>query len=258
MQCEVCNRQEAGGVCGECGTKVCTQCGRKCAACGKILCPPHMKKTDSGRILCGPCMVTRNDRRAEALAQQKTVVLQKSKPVAAPPPEPARGGLSFQDLQAELGDGPVFTGGVPGAGGGATSEGLINPDTGLEEGYDPEVDAKLAALLGEDGNVRMEALGASASRGTPIWLSGLFAGGVSCILCLLVLGGSGFAMMQPYTSYSILLLSVGTMIWSGYGFFHTDDSPRERKLCLLPFALGLIASIIAYIRMNPTPPPLPF
>jgi len=266
MQCDVCDSRPAGGYCGECRAKVCTHCGRKCAACSKILCPKHMQRTDGGRVLCAGCMAERNAQRAQKIAQQKTQVqgapaAPPAPPQAAKPPqEAARGGFSFQELQAELGDGPAFSGGGPGGApsGKTHTEGLVNPDTGLEETYDPEVDAKLAELLGEDGNVRMEALGGSASRATPTWVSGLFGAGVSLVLCLLLWGGSGFNAMQPYTSYSILLLAFGTIVWSVFGVFQSNDTPTNRKLCALPIVIALIAAVIAVVRMNPPRSDMPF
>lgn len=249
MACAVCMERPEAGQCGDCQKLICTHCGKRCAECGKIVCPDHMK-SHNGKASCLGCLAARERARQEAIGQQPTEIRRSTPAQPAPPKEPSSGGFSFQELQAELGDGPKFSGGQPEP----RSEQLVNPDTGLEETYDPDVDAKLAALLGEEeGKVRMEALGGASPRGTAAWISGLFGGGASLLLCALITPGASATMLQPFMSYFIFCLAIGTLIWCGYGAAQQDETPMNRALTGIPIAMALVAVLLAWLWMGNAP-----
>jgi hypothetical protein len=126
----------------------------------------------------------------------------------------------------------------------------------------PEAPAPSARPAGERGPSIGAApdpnrlLTASAQRGTPLWVSALFMGGLAWVLLipLVTPGVNIFHNAQPYMSYGITLLGVGAVVWSLTGQFNTESARRERRLCLIGLALGLTAAVVALLVRQPPPP----
>jgi len=96
----------------------------------------------------------------------------------------------------------------------------------------------------------LRVLGASGGKKTPIWLQVFFVGGLSLLLLLPIVGGSGFVMFQPWYSYVVIFLAAGNTFWSVYGVVH-EDEPKDRWLCLIGLAMGLAAIAVAWIMRAP-------
>ena len=96
----------------------------------------------------------------------------------------------------------------------------------------------------------MRVLGASGGKKTPIWLQAFFVGGLSLLLLMPIVGGSGFVMFQPWSSYVVIFLAVGTAFWAVYGIVH-EEEPKEQWLCLIGLAMALAAIAVAWLRRAP-------
>jgi hypothetical protein len=96
----------------------------------------------------------------------------------------------------------------------------------------------------------MRVLGASGGKKTPIWLQAFFVGGLSLLLLLPIVGGSGFLMFQPWYSYMVIFLAAGNTFWAIYGVVH-EDEPRDRWLCLIGLAMALAAITVAWLTRAP-------
>lgn len=95
-------------------------------------------------------------------------------------------------------------------------------------------------------------LGASGGKKTPIWLQAFFLGGLSLLLLLPIVGGSGFVMFQPWYSYVVIFLAAVTAFWAIYGVVH-EEEPRERMLCLIGLGMALAATAAAWLTRVPPP-----
>jgi hypothetical protein len=96
----------------------------------------------------------------------------------------------------------------------------------------------------------MRVLAASGGKKTPIWLQALFIGGLSLLLLLPIVGGSGFVMFQPWYSYVVIFLAAVTAFWAVYGMVH-EEEPKERLLCLIGLAMALAAISAAWLLRAP-------
>lgn len=85
----------------------------------------------------------------------------------------------------------------------------------------------------------------SASRGTPMWLSGAFLGGLGCVLLLLQKDGTA---IWDAVRYVVLLVGLGAVVWNGYGFYNREQPPKSRNLCLIGLALGIATVGITLFR----------
>ncbi len=96
----------------------------------------------------------------------------------------------------------------------------------------------------------MRVLGASGGKKTPIWLQAFFLGGLSLLLLLPIVGGSGFVMFQPWYSYVVIFLAGGTVFWAVYGIVH-EEEPKDRGLCVIGLAMALAAIAVAWLMRAP-------
>ncbi len=96
----------------------------------------------------------------------------------------------------------------------------------------------------------MRVLGASGGKKTPIWLQAFFIGGLSLLLLLPIVGGSGFVMFQPLYSYVVIFLAAVTAFWAIYGMIH-EEEPRERWLCLIGLGMALAVIVVAWLTRAP-------
>lgn len=96
----------------------------------------------------------------------------------------------------------------------------------------------------------MRVLGASGGKKTPIWLQSFFVGGLSLLLLLPIVGGSGFVMFQPGYSYVVMFLAAGTAFWATYGIVHEREF-KERWLCLVGLGMALAAGTVAWLMHAP-------
>ncbi len=259
MECGVCGSSEPVTRCTTCKKLLCKAHGVRCQDCGKALCPDHRLKRGDNKTVCTNCM-TKAAPPAESFSFESLMADAPPLPQAAAPQSPrpsapkepaaaAGGSFSFEDLSREGGQLPGSQPNDPDA------PALINPVTGVEEVPDPEVDRKLAMMLGEDeGGIRMEALG--GNRGTAIWLTGFYAGGIAILLTMPLIFSSGLDMLQPYYSYSVMVIALGALIYGVYGFFQKDDPPKDRYLSIIAVVLGFAAIFIAlaYRGTPPAPP----
>ncbi|MBI2426195.1 MAG: hypothetical protein HYV27_25450 [Candidatus Hydrogenedentes bacterium] len=86
----------------------------------------------------------------------------------------------------------------------------------------------------------------SAPRSKPMWVKGLWPGAVSLALCIFVYVNDDVKTIQPYFSYGVMVIGGFTMIWGADGLRRSDWEPKERYLCGVPFAMGLVALILAF------------
>ncbi len=96
----------------------------------------------------------------------------------------------------------------------------------------------------------LRVLGESGGKKTPIWLQAFFVGGLSLLLLLPIVGGSGFVMFQPWYSYGVIFLASITAFWAIYGMVH-EDEPKERWLCLIGLAMALASTVAAWVTRVP-------
>lgn len=211
MECVVCEVRLATGRCPVCGRALCEICGTLCEACGRPSCGKHVHWTSSGQALCKKCVDRNRMPRTE------------TPPQPAAQPTRASTSTSFAALHESL----------------------------------PEV-ARDSSDSGERRSGKREissqALTGSAPKPTPVWVSGLFTGGLSWVLLIPLMpftsGGNIFHQAQPWMSYSIVFLGLGTVMWAGAGSLRQDPR-RERLLCLMGAILGLAAALVAFLVRTP-------
>ncbi|MCP4645477.1 MAG: response regulator [bacterium] len=75
MNCSVCGIRSADGYCLECRAMLCEDCGMKCDACGRLMCPEHMHETPHRRQLCDKCMTDRNTQFERVIAEMQSCAL---------------------------------------------------------------------------------------------------------------------------------------------------------------------------------------
>ncbi len=259
MECATCQLRTAAGKCVTCGKPVCESCGIPCDHCRAWSCSGHATYTKAGRALCKKCAQTSQAGTppAQAPAQPagppKAAVQQQSERVAP---------LSFEALQKEFG--PTPTQAAP-------------PETDAEPGSESESAPETAPAPGAHGqgvvstgeprahgggagtatepDPHRRVLSASAPKGTPMWLSGLFAAGIAWILLMPLLTGTNiFHNAQPYMSYVIAFLGVGTGLWSLSGALDRDAESSARWLCVVGLVLSLLAALVALLVRNPPGP----
>jgi hypothetical protein len=63
MECSVCDLRGAVQACSYCHAQICEVCGVNCRRCGKPVCPTHVYKTHSGKMLCRDCQEERKAKR---------------------------------------------------------------------------------------------------------------------------------------------------------------------------------------------------
>ena len=68
MECSVCDLRGAVQACSYCHAQICEVCGVNCRRCGKPVCPNHVYKTHSGKMLCPDCQEERKAKRAHLKA----------------------------------------------------------------------------------------------------------------------------------------------------------------------------------------------
>jgi len=68
MECSVCDLRGAVQACSVCHAQICEVCGIACRRCGKPVCPTHVYKTHSGKMLCLDCQEERKAKRAQLKA----------------------------------------------------------------------------------------------------------------------------------------------------------------------------------------------
>ena len=211
MVCAVCEVRVSAGVCAVCGKILCDVCGVVCSSCGRPSCAAHSYWNHARQPLCAACQ-SGNLRRSV----QPTAVSER-------PPA----GVSSTSFEA-LFDMP--------------------PDRG-----DPNVSPAEEAPRKKEINTR--ALTASASRATPIWVSSVFAGGLGWVLLLPLLpfisSQNVFRGAQPWMSYSIVFLGIGTAVWALNGLLR-DDPKKERMLCLIGLVLGILGALAAFLVRMPS------
>jgi cation transport ATPase len=96
----------------------------------------------------------------------------------------------------------------------------------------------------------MRVLTASGGKRTPIWLQAFFIGGLSLLLLMPIVGGSGFVMFQPWYSYVVMFLAAVTAFWAVYGMVREEES-KERWLCLIGLGMALAATTVAWLTRAP-------
>jgi len=102
--------------------------------------------------------------------------------------------------------------------------------------------------------ISAKALTGSSPKPTPMWVSSLFTGGMSWVLLIPLVPFTSrsniFHAAQPWMSYCIVFLGLGTMLWAGAGTL--GQGPRkERWLCLMGAAIGLAAALVAFLVRTP-------
>lgn len=176
------------------------------------------------------------------------------RPQPGPPPaqKPQAESFSFQDLMKDLEPLPPATGGtgfqdLGGAEGfPSTPRDLDDPRNdrnmgahGLDDIPDPDIEKKLAQMLGEDKtNVRV--LTGSAAKGTPMWISGGFLGALSWGMCYTLALNPAY---QPLGTYVALVIAAGGVAWGVSGLRSEGD-----KLCLIGLGLSATAALVAALN----------
>lgn len=259
MECSICNTRSSVGFCGTCQVLLCEVCGSACQGCGKGMCPQHRAQTPSGRTLCPTCMAARNAQRM-ARGQDAGAPIARHTPPAAPPPSarPPVAATSFADLLAGDDDlaavlRPEEQPAAPVAAAPPRARTPIPAQSARMKYTDdsPEMDelerraADLLAKSLEEEKYNDRVLTGSARRGTPVWVSGLFIGGLACILLLLVTGApEGIKVPMRYV---VILVGLGGVALSGQGFYRKKDPPKDRYLCLIGVVLSIFAVFVCLI-----------
>ncbi len=253
MPCIVCKSPESPYNCTDCADAVCRDHAVACSACRKALCPQHIQQTPGGRILCATCMAARNERHRQRR--------QEAAAAAPPAPEaPKAESFSFQDLISDLQPVPS----APGGGTGfqdlaadmqfAPPRDLHDPrddrnagQHGLDDVPDPEVERKLRQMLGEDETAVRVLTGASP-KSRPMWISGTFLGVLTWGVCYFIALNSAYNSVEPYISYIVAVLALGTGAWGVSGLRNENDTESERKLSWIPLVLAISAGAIALFQ----------
>lgn len=273
MPCAICQAADARFRCVDCADELCLQHATQCQGCGKAICPEHIQQTPGGRVLCASCMRARNDRhraRREERAQQQAAPQQPPAPQRggeAPSPNPA--GFSFQDLIADLPpvaappsaeahhDGPVEGGmGLDLTHGQRPPRDLDAPRDdrnanalGLDDVPDPDIDRKLAQMLGEETQA-VRILNASSPKGNPMWISGTVLGVITWGLCYYFVLNHAMASFQPLGNYIVIILATGAALWSISGLRNENEAPPQRRLNTIGLVLALTAGLIAALHLR--------
>lgn len=267
MECNICKTRSSVGYCGTCRMLLCEVCGAACQGCGKGMCPTHRAKTDSGRWLCPTCMAARNVRRI-AKGQDTPAEAPSAPRTQSPAPPPAAPAVtSFADLMAGDEDlasvlragaapAPPAEAPAPPAARAATAATPI-PAAGARMRYTddaPELDelerkaADLLAKSMEEEKYNERVLTGSARKGTAVWVSSLFVGGLACLLLRLVVGTpSGIQAPMRYVVIAVGLIGV---IMAGQGFYRKQDPVRSRYLCLIGLLLSAMAVLVCLLGMR--------
>jgi len=164
-----------------------------------------------------------------------------------PPPSAAgAGGFDFQSLREELGSLPR-----------EATPAMEDPRDsryagadGLDEVPDPEIERKLAAMLGEDEHAARVLTG-GAPKSRPMWVGGTILSVFALFLCWFFLSTGGYRSSQPFVSYTIMVVALGAMVWSYSGMRNEKESEQQRKLNWIGMILGLIAAIVAFLQRSP-------
>jgi hypothetical protein len=116
-----------------------------------------------------------------------------------------------------------------------------------------ELERRAADLLAkslEEEKYNDRVLTGSARRGTPVWVSGLFVGGLACVLLLLVTGeSSAMTEFKNLIRYGVIFVGIVGVAMSGQGFYRKQDPQKARNLCLLGLSLSAIAVLIAIVGL---------
>lgn len=122
----------------------------------------------------------------------------------------------------------------------------------------PYIEEDTEAAAPPKKEISSRALTASATQGTPVWVSSIFTGGLSWVLLIPLLpflsGANVFHGAQPWLSYCIVFLGLSTVFWAGGGMLRKAPK-RERKLCLIGFVMGATAALAAFIVSAAQPAP---
>ena len=252
MSCSVCKSPESPYHCIDCADPLCKAHAVGCVGCRKPLCPEHIQQTPGGRILCATCMAARNERHRQRREERPVA--------AAAPPAPKAESFSFQDLISDLPPVPDAPQGGTGFQDLAGDMEFAAPRAaddprddrnagqhGLDDVPDPEVERKLAQMLGED-DTAVRVLTGGSPKGRPVWISGMFLGLLSWGMCYFLSLNSGYNSVEPYVSYMVGLIGLGALAWSISGLRNEDDSETERKLNWIPLILGVSAAAIALFQ----------
>ncbi|MBX3180720.1 MAG: hypothetical protein KF886_25515 [Candidatus Hydrogenedentes bacterium] len=231
--------RSAVGYCHECEILLCEVCGNECDRCHKTVCRSHIQRTSSGRNICVSCVVANYDkraqqskelreRRAERAELGRKTRKRRSGGEEQPRREertPAGESLSFESLTRDLDETPY-----------RASEGAPEPGPSrvLYEG---------APLVDEEA-LNRRVLTGSASTRTPPWISGLCVSALAWVVLFSAWGASEIGGQRTILSLVALVLSLGTVIWTGPGAFSKAASPARRWI-RVAFGLGLIALLLS-------------
>lgn len=241
MPCSVCSSPEAKYRCIDCATEICREHAVGCDGCRKPLCQRHAQKTPGGRTLCKTCMTERAERQRLRREAQENTPAQNAgfsfqDLMSDLPPMPANGGTGFAELKADTSpiSPPVLRDFDD-----PRDERSANA-LGLEEVPDPEIDRKLAQLLGED-NQSVRVLSAGAPKANPMWYGSTFLG---------LLTWAAFWFISPafdFSRYIVLVLALGASAWAISGLRNENDTPGERKLNAIGLVLAILAGVVAFL-----------
>ena len=138
---------------------------------------------------------------------------------------PAGESLSFESLTRDLDEAPY-----------RASEGAPEPGPSrvLYEG---------APLVDEEA-LNRRVLTGSASTRTPPWISGLCVSALAWVVLFSAWGASEIGGQRTILSLVALVLSLGTVIWTGPGAFSKAAIPARRWI-RVAFGLGLVALLLS-------------
>ena len=220
MECAECTVRSSVGYCHECDMLLCEVCSHTCERCGKVVCSSHIQRTSSGRNICVSCVVQHYDKRArqsKERREQRAEQVEMGRKVRKPHKRKTEN-LSFEALAQDQ-PAPLAGAGLSDAVPGAYHESpLADPD---------QLNARV--------------LTGSASRRTPVWLSGLLMGAAGWILFLLAMRDSAVDIQRAILNLLALLASLGAVLWTGQSAFSkTPDPGRGRSRIALAVGLGAL------------------
>lgn len=146
--------------------------------------------------------------------------------------------LSFESLQAELGDlpPPVVE----------TDEEMAMPLEEVPALHENEAHVEPIPQQ----QIRMEALTGSSPQRRPLWVDALFCILFALALVTLVTFKTGFASFQPWISRFAIMLALGGAGWAYLGL-RTASSLAGKRFTWGVVAAGLIVALMAFMVRMP-------
>jgi hypothetical protein len=151
---------------------------------------------------------------------------------------------SFQDITNEMGDIRV-----------PVREGDVTGDAWETHPGSELLNGTVLVGGGESHSVReadsgMRVLTGGSPKARPMWVDGLGSSVLAAVFVLAVILSTGLKQCQPWISLVVMVLALGSALWSLFGL-KVEKDPLGRRMCLFSAALGVLVAILAFIVRAP-------